>query len=154
MNTDENPEQSASKLPFERSISPGRGKDTVKKAPATPAEVRALLFMVLDQHTSEMMVRSLRKKIAKANLGAIEFVFDRLVGRPAVNVHHDLDGALAQFMAAWSELANVEQTALPAPDYAGLTIEASDVSSDDAEDDNEPDSAIEDADSGDIIPIV
>jgi hypothetical protein len=83
---------------------PGRHPDVVQRAPATPAEVRALLFMVLDKSTADAMVKSLRRRIAKGQLGALEFLFDRLVGRPAVNVHHEADGALAQFMSAWAEL--------------------------------------------------
>lgn len=74
------------------------------RAPATPDEVRALLFSVLDKETSGKMVLSLRKKIAKGNVSVLEFLFDRIIGRPAVNVHHEADGALAQFIGAWQSL--------------------------------------------------
>ena len=127
---------------------PGRSKRVVNKAATTPAEVRALLLMVLDADTADLMVKSLRRKIAKGNVGTLEFLFDRLLGRPAVNVHHDLDGALAQFMEAWQGLANSEQTLLPAPEFAGLTIEADESATDD---DNDP--SLDSFDS-DIIPIV
>lgn len=123
-------------------VSPGRGKDTVKKAPVTPDEVRALLFSVLDQHTSEMMVRSLRKKIAKGNVSVLEFLFDRIIGRPAVNVHHEADGALAQFIGAWQSLvidANLEQApplTLTDAEYHEIGADVPD-DDDDASDDDE-----------------
>jgi hypothetical protein len=84
---------------------PGRPRDIVKRKPDTPAEVRALLFEVLDKDTANKMIYSLRKKIARGSTGTLEFLYDRLVGRPAVNIHHDADGALAEFMQAWSALA-------------------------------------------------
>lgn len=132
----------------------GRPKRIVLDSVKTPAEVRALLLMVLDADTANKMVYSLRKKIAKGNIGTLEFLFDRLLGRPAVNVHHDMDGALTQFMQAWQELANAEQTPPLALEAAEYRVLDDDVSPDDADDDNEPDSATEDAGMSDIIPIV
>lgn len=113
-----------------------------------------MLLMVLDADTANRMVLSLRKKIAKGNVGTLEFLFDRLIGRPAVNIHHDADGALAEFMAAWADLAKREQTLPPADDYAGLTIEAGELPVIDAELDDNDESAEEDAETSDIIPIV
>jgi len=84
---------------------PGGQRKLVKHAPATPAEITALLYMILDADTCNKMVYSLRRKIAKGSIGTLEFVTDRLIGRPAVNIHHDADGALAEFMQAWSALA-------------------------------------------------
>lgn len=135
---------------------PGAGhpKRVVLNSVTTPAEVRALLLMVLDADTANRMVLSLRKKIAKGNVGTLEFLFDRLIGRPAVNIHHDADGALAEFMAAWADLAKREQTLPPADDYAGLTIEAGELPVIDAELDDNDESAEEDAETSDIIPIV
>ena len=115
---------------------PGRPKDVVKQAPKTPDEVRALLFMVLDKHTSDMMVKSLRKKIAKGNVTTLEFLFDRIIGRPAVNVHHEADGALAQFIGAWQALvtdANLVQAPPLTLDDAEYTVIGDDVADDDDE---------------------
>lgn len=111
---------------------PGAGhpKRVVLNSVATPAEVRALLLMVLDADTANRMVLSLRKKIAKGNVGTLEFLFDRLIGRPAVNVHHDADGALVSFMSAWAELkaeaetqANLAQSPQLALDSASEVID-------------------------------
>jgi len=121
---------------------PGRPKDVVKKAPATPEEVRALLFMVLDKHTSDMMVKSLRKKIAKGNVTTLEFLFDRIIGRPAVTVNHEASGALQQFIGAWQQLvldADLEQSpplALSDAEYREISLDVPDDDEDAGEDDD------------------
>ena len=145
MDTDKNPLK-----PNRGQGVPGAGdhKRVTDRAPATPAEVRALLFSILDVETTNKMIYSLRRKAGKGQLGVLEFIFSYLIGKPAVNVHHDMDGALKQFMEAWSQLANSEQTLLPAPDYAGLTIEADEPATLDT---NDP--PLDSFDS-DIIPIV
>lgn len=152
VDTSENPTAYRQPPPTPLPKSPGKGKNTVKEAPKTPAEVRALLFMVLDKQTSEAMVRSLRRRIARGQIGALEFLFDRLVGRPAVNVHHEADGALAQFMAAWATLKaeaeaspNVEQAPPLALEAAEYRVLDADMPEDAAELDDNDDSAAEDA---------
>jgi len=115
---------------------PGRPKTLVKQAPKTPDEVRALLFMVLDARTSDLMVKSLRKKIAKGNVTTLEFLFDRIIGRPAVNVHHEADGALAQFIGAWQELV-VDANLVQAPPLTLTDAEYREIGDDVAEDDDD-----------------
>ena len=61
---------------------PGRPARLVKKAPETPAEIRALLTMVLDADTADAMVNSLRRKLGRANVSVLEWFFDR-TDRPA-----------------------------------------------------------------------
>lgn len=102
---------------------PGARRKLVREAPKTPAEIHALLYMILDAETMDKMVYSMRKKIAKGNVTALEWIMDRLLGRPAVNVHHDADGALANFMSAWAELANSGQTQTLAIDDASEVID-------------------------------
>lgn len=107
--------------------SPGRHRNIVKAAPATPEEVRALLFEVLDKATANKMIYALRRKIAKGNVSTLEFLFDRLIGRPAVQVSIDANIALTRFMDAWQGLALVqtfdEQDA-PLLPSTGATIDA------------------------------
>lgn len=93
-----------------RKKSPGRGDAQIVKAPpATPQEVRDLLFLVLDAPTASRMIYSLRKKIAKGNISALEFLFDRVIGRPAVQVQVGADAALTQFMDSWHALLETAQ---------------------------------------------
>lgn len=58
----------------------------------------------MDVDTSKKMVMSLRKKIGKANITALEFVMAYLIGKPAVTVQHTASESLQQFITAWSDL--------------------------------------------------
>lgn len=119
----ENPRVSRPGLP--RTKSPGAGKPIVKQTPASPQEVRDLLFLVLDKETAEKMIRSLRKKIGRGNISALEFLFDRVIGRPAVQVQVGADAALTQFMDSWHALLETAQYGdVPRAISAPATIDA------------------------------
>jgi hypothetical protein len=115
-----------------------RQRNVVKEPPKTPEEVRALLFMVLDKHTSDLMVKSLRKKIAKGNVTTLEFLFDRIIGRPAVTVNHQADGALAQFIGAWQQLV-LDADLVQSPPLTLEDAEYREISLDVATDDDDED---------------
>ncbi len=105
--------------------SPGLPKEVTKRPPATPQEVRDLLFLVLDKDTANKMIYSLRKKIAKGNISALEFLFDRVIGRPAVQVQVGADAALTQFMDSWHALLETAQYGdVPRAISAPATIDA------------------------------
>lgn len=115
-------------------------KPRIDKAPETPAEIRALLFMILDEETTKKMIVSLRRKCARGNVGTLEFLFDRLIGRPAVNVHHDADASLMNFVNAWQQLvtdAKLEQAPPLALDAAREVIDADFVATADDDDDDD-----------------
>ena len=63
--------------------------------------LRQVLSELLDDATMEAWVRALRKKLARGSITASLFVVDRVLGKPAVNVHHQVDGNLERFVLAW-----------------------------------------------------
>jgi hypothetical protein len=134
------PKKAARFIPGVPGPGSGRPRSPHVATPATPAEVRALLFMVLDEKTANQMIISLRRKIAKGNVTVLEFLFDRIIGRPAVNVHHDMDGALAQFMASWQTLvagATLDEPGTLADDGDAVTIDGQVTVIDDDDDEDE-----------------
>jgi hypothetical protein len=112
----------------------------VDRAPETPEEIRALLFMIMDKQTTEKMITSLRRKIGKASVSHLEFLFDRVIGRPAVTVNHEASGALQQFIGAWQQLvldADLEQSpplALTDAEYREISLDVPDDDEDADED--------------------
>ena len=85
------------------------GHAPLVKSPGRPRQddaerLRAALRDMLDDETMEAWIKAMRKKLAKGNGFAAEFVADRLMGKPAVNANITLDGNLREFMDAWSQL--------------------------------------------------
>jgi len=78
---------------------PGRPREDVAE------RVRAALAAVLDDETLTAWAEAMRRKLKKGNLSASEFVIDRLIGRPAVVVNHQADGALSAFVMAWQRVS-------------------------------------------------
>jgi hypothetical protein len=122
-------------------VNAGRiARPRIDRAPETPEEIRALLFMVMDKQTTEKMITSLRRKIGKASVSHLEFLFDRVIGRPAVTVNHQADGALAQFIGAWQQLvmdADLVQSpplTLDDAEYREISLDVATEDDDDDED--------------------
>ena len=81
---------------------PGSGRAGPGRPKGSEVErLRQALNSVLDDATMEAWVRALRKKLARGSITASLFVVDRILGKPAVNVHHQVDGNLDRFVLAW-----------------------------------------------------
>lgn len=85
-------------------VTPGGGRPMQSEQ----ERIRRDLIRALDPETMESFLAAVRKKIAKGNLQAAEFMMDRIIGKPAVTVSHDVEGRLGEFMAAWSAMRAAE----------------------------------------------
>ncbi len=64
--------------------------------------IRDIVREVLDDETVERWQAAMRKKLAKGNSFASEFVRDTLGGKPAVTANVGISPELVDFMAAWN----------------------------------------------------
>jgi hypothetical protein len=67
--------------------------------------IRAVLRSVLDDETLIAWAKAMKRKVSRGSLSATEFLFDRVLGKPAVNIHHEADGALNAFVLAWRNVS-------------------------------------------------
>lgn len=67
-------------------------------------KIRAAVRGMLDDETLIAWQAAMKKKLAKGNSFAAEYVRDTLVGKPAVTANVNVSGELSAFMAAWQSL--------------------------------------------------
>lgn len=75
--------------------------------------IRTIARNVLDEETIAAWTKAMRKKLAKGNSFATEYIRDTLAGKPAVNANVTVSSELEAFMMAWRSLQGPTQ---PAPD--------------------------------------
>jgi hypothetical protein len=83
---------------------PGGGRLTTSDT----AMIRQRLLEAANPGQMNRFLAALGKKLDKGSIDAAEFLFDRILGKPAVSVSHDVDGKLSEFMATWTAMRAAE----------------------------------------------